>query len=117
MPQQVVVISQHSLLIDGVISQIRERPESFELVIIEFNEHSDTLTKLLSTNPAIIIVDVLDQKSAKILSVSFLLMLFPFAKIIPLKLGNDKVQVFMSKEWQVHESQSLLSIFEEAIVL
>ena len=117
MPKQVVVLSQHSLLADGIVSQLREHAQFFNVVVLDIFDVHNITAKLLDANPEIIIVDAIDEKSVTIISVASLLRLLPMAKIIYLKCNSDKIQVFMSEQWRIQESSSLFSILEDAVAL
>lgn len=117
MPQQIAVLFQHSLLADGIISQLREYSHLFSVVAIDIIDERNATGKLLDASPEIIIVDALDEKNATAFSIASLLRLLPMAKILQLNCNNNNIQVFMSEQWRIQESTSLLSVLEEAVAL
>ena len=114
MPKRVVVLSKHSLLTDGIVSQLREYEHIFDVTVIDMQ---NAASELLAANPEIIIVDTLNEEGIENLLSASLLRLLPAAKIIQLDINNNNVQVFKSEQWRVQENCSLISVLEKAVAL
>ena len=114
MPKRVVVLSKHSLLTDGVVSQLREHEHLFDVIVVDMQ---NAASELLKANPEIVIVAALEEEGMENLLTASLIRLLPAAKIIQLDINNNNVQVFKSEQWRVQESCSLFSVLEKAIAL
>ena len=55
MPKRVVVLSKHSLLTDGIVSQLREYEHIFDVTVVDMQ---NAAAKLLKINPEILIGNV-----------------------------------------------------------
>ena len=114
MPKRVVVLSKHSLLTDGIVSQLREYEHIFDVTVVDMQ---NAAAKLLKINPEILIVAALEEEGMENLLTASLLRLLPNTKIIQLDINNNNVQVFKSEQWRVQENCSLFSVLKKTIAL
>ncbi len=115
LPKQVAVLSQHSLLIDGIASQLRENRHLFKVVVIDVAEVQGAIEQLLDTNPESILLDAVDAHVMAKFSTTSLLELLPMSKIIQVNWSNNNIQVFMSEQWRIKESGSLIAQLQEVV--
>ena len=115
MSQRVTILSQKSLLADGIASLLREDTHLFEVIVFSDLEGDNVIDELRNTKPVIILIDSFDLPRIKKFPLTSLLELFPNSMIIQINSNSDKIQIYKSEQWRVPESDSLFSILQKAI--
>jgi len=78
-------------------------------------KHSDTITKLIASQPAFIILDVTDPDVQRRYHLSELLLQLPMTKIIRLDSQQNQLQIVTGEQYPAVEVQDLVEVIEQAI--
>jgi hypothetical protein len=108
---RVAVLTDHSLLAEGVISRLRGYPETFDLQVFD-NNAPNVMARMEHFHPLVVILE--ESASCKY-ETCFLKQIFsvlPSLIIIYLRHGQSKVQIIQSEQYPANEVRELLDIIQ-----
>ena len=107
----VVILSSHLLFAEGVANRLRQHLHQIPLEIVDPRQ-PNARTKIISTRPTIVVLDVTDTEVAQFCSLSQLLLWLPESKIIRLDPQKEQIQVLTSQEFPAVEVHDLVEVIE-----
>lgn len=113
MRTRVVILSGHSLFAEGVASRLKTHLDRLDLQVVDINEQ-DVLSKVVSLEPATVIVDAMDTEASDVIPLSKLLKALPEVTVIHLDPQQSQVQVVTSKERMLGEVKDLIELIQES---
>lgn len=112
MRQRVVILSGHSLFAEGVASRLKKHEQQLDLWIVDIAEEN-FLSRLVSLEPATVILDAMDSDTQARIKLSALLKALPGVSVIQLDPQQSQVQVVTSKEHKLSEVQDLIDLIQK----
>ena len=106
---QVIVLSSHSLFVEGVATRLRQQLAEREVQTIDARQ-PDVLNLVIAAQPAVVILDATDTEAAQVCSVEDLLRALPSLKIIRLHPQHKQIQVVTSEQRVVDEVRDLIDV-------
>jgi DNA-binding NarL/FixJ family response regulator len=92
MSNRIVILSDHSLLSDGVISQLKQNRSSFEFSIVDVLSEN-LIDRVIKEKPSILILDGSNPHITQSKLLLDLLMAFPSLQVINLNNQSPEVKV------------------------
>ncbi len=114
-PSRVVILSNQTLLVEGVITRLQQYENRVELHVEDLHQ-PDLLAKITEIQPAAIILDDKNILVSQALPLERLLRELPTLKVIRLDAQCLQTQVIRSDQYWVKEVCDLLELIEPASV-
>lgn len=111
MRTRVVILSGHSLFAEGVASRLKKHLDRLDLQVVDIADQ-DVLSKIVSLNPATVILDAIDADSSNAIPLSALLKALPEVTFIRLDPQQSQVQVVTSEERMLGEVKDLIEVIQ-----
>lgn len=111
MRTRVVILSGHSLFAEGVASRLKKHLDRLDLQVVDIADQ-DVLSKIVSLNPATVILDAIDADSSNAIPLSALLKALPEVTVIRLDPQQSQVQVVTSEERMLGEVKDLIEVIQ-----
>jgi DNA-binding NarL/FixJ family response regulator len=108
---KVVILSGHSLFVEGVASRLSRHLDHLDLHVIDADSEA-TLAKIISLEPAAVILDTTDPVINQYCPLGDLLKALPQVTVIRLDPQQAQVQVVTSKEHALQEVDELIAVIE-----
>ena len=113
MPSRIVILSNHSLFIEGIASRLRQYPERVDVRFVD-PQQADYLEQIKAVQPSAVIIDAADTDSTQCCLLCDLLMALANVTIIRLKLQNQDIQVVTSSQHPLTEARDIIDIVERS---
>ncbi len=110
---KIVILTNHSLLADGLISRLREYPDSLELWVFDANQ-VDVLTQIVAVQPSVVILEESEAQQLETCSLKQILSVLPNLMVIYLRLGQQDIQVIESEPYPAKEVREVVDIIHQA---
>ena len=110
-PSRVVVLSNHSLYAEGVLTRLKAHSNALELHILDVDQ-TDALDQIIAIQPTAVIVDASDKDINTHCPLGRLLRDLPDVRIIRLDPINKGFQLVTSEQREAQEVQDLLAILK-----
>ena len=107
----VVILSGHSLFVDGVASRLRQHLQQLELEIVDARQ-PDAMAQIAAIQPSAVIVDATDPEITQLCLLSRLLLALPGLKVICLDPQREQVQVLTSEQRPAGKVRDLIEVIE-----
>lgn len=111
MHSRIVILSGHSLFVEGIATRLQQMPNRVEVVFIDPNL-GDYLEQITSIQPSAVLIDAQDAKNAQCCLLCELLLAFPDITLLRLAVDQTDVQVVVSQRHRLQEVQDLIDVFE-----
>lgn len=111
MRTRVVILSGHSLFAEGVASRLKKHLDRLDLQVVDIADQ-DVLSKIVSLNPATVILDAMDADTSTAIPLSALLKALPEVTVIRLDPQQSQVQVVTSEERMLGEVKDLIEVIQ-----
>lgn len=108
MRQKVVILSDHSLFAQGVISRFEQYPERVQLHFV--NPNDDSYHQIKSIHPDVILLSLSEAKMDERCLLCDLISAFPSIRIIRLTVDQNPVQVITSEHSHIDQVIDLLDL-------
>ena len=109
MQDRVIVFSSRSIFAEGVVSRLRQHPNSGEIHFIDAKDE-DYVEKVFKLRPSFVIIDSSEEEGSKCCLLCDLLDAFPAITIIRLKVHEKDVQVIASSLYSVDKVKNLIDL-------
>jgi hypothetical protein len=113
MPNQIVILSGHSLFSEGVASRLRQYPERVDVRFVD-PQQPDYLEQIKAIRPAAVIIDAADTDSMQCCLLCDLLVALVNVTIICLELQHQDIQVVTSSQHPLAEAIDIINIIEQS---
>lgn len=110
-PSRVVILSNRTLLVEGVITRLQQYESRVELHVLDLNQ-SDLLVKITAIKPTAIILDDKAPLVSQAIPLDKLLRELPTLKVICLDAQCLQTQVIRSEQYRVNEVCDLLELID-----
>ncbi len=110
-PIRVVILSNQTLLVEGVITRLKQYRDRVELHSVDFR-HPNLLAHITELQPAAIILDDKDPLVVQVAPLDKLIRALPTIKVIRLNTRSFQAQVIQSDRYCVAEVCDLLELIE-----
>jgi hypothetical protein len=108
----VVVLSSHSIFVDGVAARLKKQLDDESLAIIEMAQE-DALAQVVALQPAVVILDAVDAAVNHLCSIGSLLTSLPVLTLIRLDPEQNQIQVVTSEQRSLTQLQELVQVITE----
>jgi DNA-binding NarL/FixJ family response regulator len=106
---RVIVFSSRSIFAEGVVSRLRQHPNSGEIHFIDA-KYESYVEKVFKLQPSIVIIDLAEDEGSESCLLCDLLGAFPAIKIVRLKVNDKVVQVIASSSYSFDKVHKLLDL-------
>ena len=113
MQNRVVILSCHSLFIEGVASRLREYPQRVDVHFVD-HQQPDYIAQINAIQPVAIVVDAAITDNSRCCLLCDLLMSFSNVKIICLEAQQTDIQIVTSVLHPLNEVRDLIEIVEQS---
>ena len=110
--KRVIVFSSHNIFAEGVVSRLRQHPDSGEIHFIDAQDRN-YIQKVAELEPSVVILDAVRGSDSENCLFCDLLSAFPELTIIRLKVQDNDVQVVKSSHFAVNNVQDLIDLIGE----
>ena len=110
---RIAILTGHSLLADGIISRLREYPESLELRVFDNNE-PNLIADIETFHPLAVILEESESQQIEHHSLKQLLNILPSLIIIYLRLGQSRIQIIQSEQYPANGVRELVDIIQQS---
>ena len=110
-PSRVVILSNQTLLVEGVITRLQQYESRVELHVLDLNQ-PDMMAKITAIQPVAIILGDKDPPVSQVMSLDKLLRELPTLKVIRLSAQCLQTQVIRSEQYWVNEVCDLLELID-----
>lgn len=111
MHTRIVVLTNHSLLVEGVVSYLIRQPEQLDLKVVDLNQ-PDVLAQVVSVCPAVVILDDSYPEALRPFTLQELIQCLPELTIIRLDHKKVQIQVVCCEQHMVDEICDLVALIE-----
>ena len=108
---RIVILSNQTLLVDGVIARLQQYRDRVELYLVDLH-HPNLLDRIMEILPAAIILDDKDPQVQQVAPLDELFRALPSIRVICLNTTCVQTQVIRSAQYDVAEVGSLLELIE-----
>ena len=113
MDSKIAILTDHSLLAEGLISRLRGYLDSLELQVFDVNQ-ADVLTQIVAFHPSVIILEEIEPQQLETCSLKRMLSLLPNLMVIYLRLGEQNIQVIESEQYPAKEVREVVDIIRQS---
>lgn len=110
-PSRVVILSNRTLLVEGVITRLKQYESRVELHVLDLDQ-LNLLAKIAQIQPLAIILDDKDPLVSQAIPLDKLLRELPTLKVIRLDAQCLQTQVIRSEQYSVKEVCDLLELID-----
>lgn len=114
MPTRLVILTNHSLFVEGVISSLTRQPEQVDLQVVDLSQ-PNVLTEVISARPTVIVLDDSYPGALQPLTFQRLFQVLPELTIIRLDHQRLQIQVVRCEQLMVEKVRDLVDLIEIAI--
>lgn len=107
----VVILSDHSLFIEGVTNRLRQYLHQVELKVVDPRQ-PDAMAQIIALQPSTVILDVTNPEITQLCSLTKLLLSLATVKVIRLDLRQDQIQIVTSEQRPAVEVRDLVEVIE-----
>ena len=105
----IVILSGHSLLLEGIATRLRQIPSRVEVVFVD-PEQENYIEQITASQPLAILMDTLGSKNTQCYLLGELLLAFPNITLLRLTVDQTNVQMVTSQKRCFMEVQDLLHV-------
>lgn len=113
MQTRVVILSAHSLFVEGVASRLRQYPQRVDVQFVD-PQQPDYIAQLKKIRPAAIVVHAADTDTNQNRLLCDLLMALSNVTIIRLEAQDKETQIVTSTQQTITEVRDIIAIAEQS---
>ena len=113
MPNQVVILSGHTLFTEGVASRLRQYPERVDVCFVD-PQQPDYLEKIASIKPSAVIMNAADTETTSCCILCDLLTALRSVTVVRLDVQQKDIQLITSAQQQFNEVRDILDIIDQS---
>ncbi len=110
-PQQVVILSDHSIFAEGVAKRFQQYPDLVNLHLINPQEE-DAFVRISEIQPSAVILNASEAEMKTHCALCELITSFTSIKIIRLAVDREGVQLITSEQSQLGEIRDLIGLID-----
>lgn len=110
---RIAILTGHSLLADGIISRLREYPETLELRVFD-NKEPNVMTDIETFHPLAVILEESESQQFESCSLKQILNILPSPVVIYLRLGQPRIQIIQSEQCPANGVRELVDIIQQS---
>lgn len=110
--KKVVVLTDYSLLAQGIASRLRQSSRSLEVVVLDFRQ-ADVMEELVNLRPQVVIYGSRDVEQSDRIPLGSLFNMLPNLMVIELNLDNSNIQLIRGGQYNAADSTDLVSMLED----
>lgn len=110
--KKVVVLTDYSLLAQGIASRLRQSSRSLEVVVLDFRQ-PNVMDELVRLYPQVVIYGSRDVEKSDRIPLGSLFNLLPNLMVIELNLDNSNVQLIQGGQYNATDCTDLVSMLED----
>lgn len=112
---RIAILTDHSLLVDGITSRLQEYPEALDVRIFDKNE-PNVLANIETFHPLVVILEECETHEFETCFLNPLLNILPNLILIYLRHGQPKVQIIQSGQYPANRVRELVDIIQQSKV-
>lgn len=109
----VVILSGHSLSVEGVASWLWQHPQQFKLEVVDARQ-PDAMAQVVAARPLAVIVDATDPQIARSCFLSRLPLALPGLIVVCLDPQQVQIQVVTSERLLADQAHDLIEVLERS---
>ena len=110
--KKVVVLTDYSLLAQGITSRLRQSSSSLEVMVLDFRQ-ANVMEELLRIQPQVVIYGSRDVEKSDRIPLGSLFNILPNLMVIELNLDNSNIQLIRGGQYNAADSTDLVSMLED----
>jgi DNA-binding NarL/FixJ family response regulator len=110
--KKVVVLTDYSLLAQGIASRLRQSSRSLEVEVVDFRQPG-VLDTLIQLQPQVVIFESRDVESSSMCSLGSLFNALPNLVVVELNLDNSNIQLIRGGQYKAIDSTDLLRVLDD----
>jgi len=110
--KKVVVLTDYSLLVQGIASRLRQSAHSLEVELVDFRQ-ANVLETLINLQPQVVILESTDVEKSSMCSLGSLFEALPNLVVIELNLENSNIHMIRGDQYQAMDSTDLLRVLDD----
>ena len=113
MPNQIVILSGHSLFTEGVASRLRQYPERVDVRFVD-PQQPDYIEEIAGIHPSAVIIDAADTETDCCCILCDLLATLEDVTVVRLDVQQKDIQLITSVRQQFNEVRDIVDIIERS---
>ena len=109
MHTRIVILSRHSLLIEGIATRLRQMPDRVEVFFVD-PEQDDYIQQITANQPMVILMDAFHSTNRQRNLLGEVLLALPNITLLRLTVDQTNVQVVTSQKRCFLEMQDLIRV-------
>jgi hypothetical protein len=110
--KKVVVLTDYSLLAQGIASRLRQSSRSLEVEVVDFRQ-ADVLEEIIKMQPQVVIYGSRDVEKSNTCPLGSLFNALPNLMVIEVNLDNSNVQLIRSGQYNAADFSGLVRMLED----
>ena len=110
--KKVVVLTDYSLLVQGIASRLRQSAHSLEVELVDFRQ-ANVLETLIKIQPQVVILESRDVEKSSMCSLGSLFEALPNLVVIELNLEKSNIHMIRGDQYQAMDSTDLLRVLDD----
>jgi gamma-glutamyl phosphate reductase len=110
--KKVVVLTDYSLLAQGIASRLRQSSRSLEVVVLDFRQ-ADVMNELVRLQPQVVIYGSRDVEQSDRCPLGSLFNALPNLTVIELSLDSSNIQLIRGGQYNAADCTDLVSMLED----
>lgn len=110
--KKVVVLTDYSLLAQGIASRLRQSSRSLEVMVLDFRQ-ANLMEELVSIQPQVVIYGSRDVEKSDRIPLGSLFNILPNLMVIELNLDNSNIQMIQGGQYNAADCKDLVSMLED----
>jgi DNA-binding NarL/FixJ family response regulator len=111
--KRVVVLTDYSLLAQGIASRLRQSSRSLQVDVVDFRQ-PNVLDSLVQLQPQVVIFESRDVEKSNMCSLSSLFNALPNLVVIELNLDNSNIHLIRGGQYNAIDCTDLLRVLDDA---
>jgi len=110
--KKVVVLTDYSLLAQGIASRLRQSSRSLEVVVLDFRQ-ADVMNELVRLQPQVVIYGSRDVEQSDRCPLGSLFNALPNLTVIELSLDSSNIKLIRGGQYNAADCTDLVSMLED----
>lgn len=110
--KKVVVLTDYSLLAQGIASRLRQSSRSLDVIVLDFRQ-ADVLNEVVRLQPQVVIYGSRDVEQSDRCPLGSLFNALPYLTVIELNLDSSNVQLIRGGQYNATDCTDLVSMLED----
>ena len=113
MPNQIVILSGHSIFAEGVASRLRQYPERVDVRFVD-PQQPDYIKKIAGIHPSAVIIDAADTETDRCCVLCDLLATLKNVTVVRLDVQQKDIQLITSVQQHFNEVRDIVDIIDQS---